>query len=198
VRPLIFVWPYALPFWVIYFWAFWPEFGILVRARKADRATRQSQDARSLQVIAVGQWIGLLLAFPLARVERFEFPADGRVAALLMGIALLAGGSLLRRHCWRTLGKFFTGNVQTVTGQTVIDRGAYRYVRHPSYTGGIMMFAGIGVALGSWLSAAITLIAATAVYLYRVSIEERALAAGIGQPYVEYMQRTKRFVPFIV
>jgi len=34
--------------------------------------------------------------------------------------------------------------------------------------------------------------------VYRVRVEERVLAAAIGQPYVDYMKRRKRFVPFIV
>jgi len=195
---VIFTWPYALIFWSVYVWAFWPEFGILMRAGKANRARSGSQDAKSLQVIMMGMWIGLLLAFPLARIQAFQFPPGARLIAFWTGTALLFTGSLLRRHCWRMLGEYFTGNVQTVSGQVVVDRGAYRYVRHPSYTAGIMMFLGIGVALESWLSALITFVAAAGVYVYRVSVEERALASSLGQPYVDYMKSRKRFVPFII
>jgi protein-S-isoprenylcysteine O-methyltransferase Ste14 len=195
---LIFVWPYALVFWLVYLWAFFPEFRIVWRAQKADRARGASEDGRSMQVIVFGMWIGLAAAFPLARISRFAFPAGGRVGAFWAGTLLLVAGSLLRRHCWRMLGAYFTGNVQTVSGQAVVDRGAYRYVRHPSYTAGIMMFVGIGMALGSWLSTLITFLASAGVYLYRVQVEERALAAAIGQPYVDYMKSRKRFVPFIV
>jgi len=79
-----------------------------------------------------------------------------------------------------------------------VNRGAYRYVRHPSYTAGIMMFLGIGIALESWLSALITFVSAAGVYVYRVSVEERALAESLGQPYVDYMKSRRRFIPFIV
>jgi protein-S-isoprenylcysteine O-methyltransferase Ste14 len=195
---MIFTWPYALIFWGVYVWAFWPEFGIIMRARKASRARGASQDAKSLQVIIMGMWLGLLAAFPLARIQAFQFPPSARAIAFWTGTALLFTGSLLRRHCWRMLGDYFTGNVQTVSGQVVVDRGAYRYVRHPSYTAGIMMFIGIGVALGSWLSALVTFVSAAGVYVYRVSVEERALAASLGQPYVDFMKSRKRFVPFII
>jgi len=60
------------------------------------------------------------------------------------------------------------------------------------------MFAGIGLALGSWLSAAITLGTSIAVYTYRVRIEEAALAAALGQPYLDYMKTRKRFIPFVI
>lgn len=118
--------------------------------------------------------------------------------ALWIGTALLAAGSLLRRHCWRMLGSYFTGNVQTVEGQPVVTRGAYAYVRHPSYTAGMLMFAGIGIALGSWLSAAVAIATAVAVYAYRVRVEEAALVKALGQPYIDYMKTRKRFVPYLV
>jgi protein-S-isoprenylcysteine O-methyltransferase Ste14 len=198
MTPLIFVWPYAPIFWLVYLWAFFPEFGIVLRARKAERTRGVSQDARSLQVVIFGQWVGLAAAFPLALIPRFAFSPGARIGAVWAGTALLVAGSLLRRHCWRMLGAYFTGNVQTVSAQSVVDRGAYRYVRHPSYTAGIMMFLGIGIALGSWLSALVTFLASAGVYMYRVRVEERALVEAIGQPYLDYMKSRKRFLPFIV
>ena len=79
----------------------------------------------------------------------------------------------------------------------MVERGAYRYVRHPSYTAGVLMFAGIGLALGNWLGLLAQMGLVTAGYWYRVVVEERALAATIGDPYRSYMRRTKRFVPFV-
>jgi protein-S-isoprenylcysteine O-methyltransferase Ste14 len=34
-------------------------------------------------------------------------------------------------------------------------------------------------------------------YSYRISVEEHALLAALGEPYREYMQRTRRLVPFL-
>jgi protein-S-isoprenylcysteine O-methyltransferase Ste14 len=95
------------------------------------------------------------------------------------------------------LGSSFTGAVIVRSDQGVVERGAYRYVRHPSYTAGMALFAGIGIALGNWVSLAVLVGMVAIVYAYRVRIEERALATVIGQPYLEYMTRTKRFVPFL-
>src|SRR5829696_5289565 len=112
--------------------------------------------------------------------------------------AALVAGSLLRRHCFRMLGESFTGAVQVRAEQTVVQRGAYRWVRHPSYTAGILMFSGIGLSLGNWLSLAVLAVIPAATYVYRVAVEERALAATVGEPYREYMRRTKRFVPYVL
>ena len=150
-----------------------------------------------MQVIVLGMWLGLLIAFPIAFQRRFAITGTARVVAYWGGTALLFAGSLLRRHCWRMLGRYFTGNVQTVDRQPVIDKGAYAYVRHPSYTAGVMMFVGIGFALGNWLSVAVTFLSAAAVYTYRVRVEERALISALGAPYLEFMRTRKRFVPYL-
>jgi protein-S-isoprenylcysteine O-methyltransferase Ste14 len=61
-----------------------------------------------------------------------------------------------------------------------------------------MMFIGIGLSLGSWLSLFLLTVSSILVYGYRVSVEERALVTTIGQPYRTYMRECKRFIPYIV
>lgn len=192
MRPLPFVWPYALLFWGTFFWVFWPEFGIVRRARRAPGA----EDARSLQVILLGMWVALLGAFFLAFVPALQFPRH-RVAIFLAGLAVLVSGSLLRRHCWRMLGSSFTGDVRARADQEVVTRGAYAILRHPSYTAGILVNTGVGIVLGSWASAAILLLVSFAVYSYRIAVEERALLAAIGEPYREFTRTRKRVIPFV-
>lgn len=195
--PLPFVYPYAIPFWAIFLWAFWPEFGILRRARTSVRAG-DSLDAGSCRVIMLGMQMACLVAFPLAWVQALRFPKSWDIAVFASGLALLAGGSLLRRHCWRMLGASFTGDVQARADQRIVGEGAYRLLRHPSYTAGIMMNAGIAVALGSWASAALLVVVSFAVYSYRIKVEERALSSVVGEPYREFMRRTrKRLIPYV-
>ena len=197
MRPLIFTWPYALPFWLVYMWAFAPEIRIGRDARKRVAASGSPKDAGSLRVILLGMWLGLMAAFPIAFLDFLRFPARLLAPAVWVGTALLAAGSLLRRHCFKLLGEWFTGDVQARADQPVIDRGAYRFVRHPSYTGGLIMFAGIGIALGHWISFVTLVAVAAGVYSYRVAIEERALSEAIGEPYLAFLRTRKRFVPGI-
>lgn len=197
LRPLIFVWPYALLFWAVYIWAFFPEFRLIQRSSKPASASG-SKDSGSLRFILIGMQVGLFISFPIAFVIAFRMPASMSVAAYWTGTVLLIAGSLLRRHCWRVLGEHFTGDVRASAEQPVIDRGAYRWVRHPSYTGGIVMFAGIGVALASWASLAVLIITSVGVYSYRIAVEEKALLDAIGEPYAAYMRTRKRFIPYVI
>jgi protein-S-isoprenylcysteine O-methyltransferase Ste14 len=126
------------------------------------------------------------------------FPHRMQLPLFAIGISLILLGSLLRRYCFRTLGEYFTGDVRATAEQRVIDTGPYRLVRHPSYTAAMMMFAGIGLALGNWVSFALITVGAITTYVYRVSVEERALIATIGEPYRNYMKERKRFIPYVV
>ena len=192
MRPLPYVWPYALVFWTVFVWAFLPEFRIIRAARG-----RSATDAKSLQVIMVGMNVSFLGAFFLAWVPAFRIVAPYVVPTFWIGIALLISGSLLRRHCFRVLGESFTGDVRASSDQQVVTRGAYSILRHPSYTGGILMNAGVGIGLGSWASALLMTVGSVAVYAYRIAVEERALSAAIGEPYREFMSTRKRLIPFV-
>jgi len=197
MRPLVFAWPYAVVFWAIYVWAFAPEFAIVARARRTV-GENKSKDAGSLQVILRTTSMALLLSFPLAFVRSMSFPEASIRPMFVVGTSLLVAGSLLRRHCWKTLGEHFTGDVQARDDQPVITRGAYRWVRHPSYSGAMLMFSGIGLALANWASLAILVVTSIIAYSYRVRVEEAALVQTLGEPYLAYMKTRKRFVPFII
>ena len=197
MRPLPFVWPYALVFWGVYVWAFLPEWKV-VRGGVEGAKSADSKDSGSLRVLLGGTWIALFLAFPLSFVRTWSFARSAQLPLFAVGVALILLGSLLRRYCWRTLGQYFTGDVRARLDQPVIRTGPYRLVRHPSYTAGMMMFIGIGLALGSWFSFTLLTIATIATYGYRVVIEERVLLNTIGGPYRSYMKERKRFIPYIV
>lgn len=196
MRPLPLVWPVCVPFWLAYCWAFAPELPLMMRARRSA-AESSGQDAGSLKVIAWGQGVALVAASAIALTTPWGAMAASKLPAYVAGTTLLFGGGLLRRHCFRMLGAAFTGAVHVAPGHQVVEQGAYRLVRHPSYTGGLMMFAGIGLGLGNWASVVLMTVLPALAYGYRVGVEERALVATIGAPYKSYMSRTRRFVPYV-
>src|SRR3989449_11508177 len=180
MRPLPFVWPYWLFFWAAFIWAFSPEVQIVRQAWK--RASRSdSPGAGSFRVIVVGMGAATAIAFPLAWVPFLRLPATWQPVLFGIGIATVIAGSVLRRHCWRVLGASFTGDVRAHPDQPIVTTGAYAVVRHPSYSAGILMNTGIGLALGSWASTAVLALASCAVYSYRIGVEETHPASGRGR-----------------
>jgi protein-S-isoprenylcysteine O-methyltransferase Ste14 len=195
--PPPFAWPYALVFWAVYVWAMVPEARIIRRARKTSQEAG-SKDRGSVKVMTAAMSTALVIAFPLAFVDRWAFSESRETEVFAFGILLMVLGSLLRRYCWRTLGEYFTGDVQARADQPVIRSGPYRLVRHPSYTGGMLMNIGVGLALANWLSLLLLTVTAVATYVYRVRIEEHALVETLGEPYRVYMRESRRFIPFVV
>jgi protein-S-isoprenylcysteine O-methyltransferase Ste14 len=113
----------------------------------------------------------------------------------LAGLVVFAGGIWLRTAAVIALGRFFTYTVQVDSEQPVIDTGPYRLIRHPSYTGLLMASLGVGIALDNWPSIAACLLPPLAGFTLRLLQEERILVEQLGEPYREYMRRTKRLVP---
>ncbi len=191
-EPPVFAYDEAILFWIVFVWAFYPE---ILHSGIVAGASTNRQDAGTLRLINVGSTIALLLAFAASFLPWLTLPYPR--LALDAGIVLLAAGSLLRRACFRILGEYFTAAVTVRTGQPVIDRGPYRWIRHPGYAAGFIMFLGIGLALGNWLGLAIFFLEIVIVYGRRISAEEKALLDTLGEPYRAYMARTKRFIPFV-
>ena len=107
-------------------------------------------------------------------------------------------GMLVRGWAIRTLKEFFLFTVGVREGHKVIESGPYRLVRHPAYAGAILTMVGIGFALQSLAALLILLLLSGVAYGYRIQVEEKALVKDLGQPYVEYMGRTKRLIPFVL
>jgi protein-S-isoprenylcysteine O-methyltransferase Ste14 len=75
-------------------------------------------------------------------------------APFLIGWSLNLFGALLRRHCYRILGRRFTFELGIRKDHKLVTTGPYAIVRHPSYTGGLTAVMGIALchlSTGSWL-----------------------------------------------
>lgn len=184
-------WLHVLPYWLL---------GVLAAVEVYASRVRRSDALRRFDpsfipiIILVGGGYGL--AFNLAYQWEAAGPRLG-VWASGLGAALALSGAALRVWSVATLGRYFTYVVQVSPDQKVVDSGPYRLVRHPSYTGALMMAAGIGLSLRSPYAPLLIVATSFLAYVIRMFVEERALAAGIGEPYRAYMRRTKRLVPFV-
>lgn len=78
----------------------------------------------------------------------------------------------------------------------IIDKGIYRYIRHPQYTG--LLLIAIGMILG-WATLTNLLLLPVLCLMYNnlAKKEEDMMKVEFGDAYVSYMQKTKRFIPFI-
>lgn len=192
--PIPFTWPYYLIFWPVYVWVFLPEFRVIASTRNTPAP---AEDRGSLRVLLVGVSLAISAAFLLAFFVPQTTLAGNRVVWFFLGVLILISGSLLRRHCFRVLGEFFTGVVTIQSGHRIIESGAYRWVRHPSYSAALLIVLGIAISLGNWLSVVVSFVVAFLAYSYRARVEEQALLSSLGAPYAQFMASRKRFIPFV-
>jgi protein-S-isoprenylcysteine O-methyltransferase Ste14 len=179
-------------------YAAWLLFEIVTgRSRKSADPTK-ARDRGSFRFLIAMIWAGLALAFTFCfGVQQAAIPWM-RTELFFAGIALMWAGMAFRYYAMRVLGRYFTFQVDVHTGQTVIETGPYRYIRHPSYSGALVTVFGLGLALGNWASILALLACVLIGYAYRIRVEEAALVTALGQPYSEYMSRTARLVPFVL
>jgi len=104
-----------------------------------------------------------------------------------LGTAILGRVQLGKN--WMDLEDF-----QVLPEQSLVTKGIYAYIRHPIYTGDILLLIGLQLALNSWLVLAVLIPLRIAVK--QALAEESALAHGFPA-YQTYCKRTKRFIPFI-
>ena len=93
------------------------------------------------------------------------------------------------------MGNYQIRTVQLEAGHKIITDGPYRWIRHPSYTGMILIYLGIALAIGTWLGVFITLGLMLGASMYRISIEEKVLIEAFGTAYQDYMKSTWRLFP---
>lgn len=171
--------------------------GAIKQTAKASRKEASVQDRGSMGILIGLQWVGLALNFSLAGLFQAAAISWHRTALFGIGVALILLGVALRWYAIWTLGRYFTRDVAVSTDQKIVQNGPYRYIRHPAYSGTFLTMAGVGLATTNWASLFALLICVLPGHMYRVRVEEKALSQTVGQPYVEYMHRTKRFIPQI-
>jgi protein-S-isoprenylcysteine O-methyltransferase Ste14 len=177
-----------IPFFAVGMWA---------AQRERNFAKGENRDRGSKVVIYILSFGGLIAAFVLAPYVPQARIAVPPLLVFTTAIVMVWSGAALYAWAVQTLDTAFRTSVTLVEGQRLITKGPYRILRHPAYTGGILIFAGMGLAIGNWLSFAITTIAAVIAYAVRIHVEEMALRERFGVEFEANRKRTWAVIPLV-
>jgi protein-S-isoprenylcysteine O-methyltransferase Ste14 len=177
----------ALGAWVL------SEWSVRLRSHLQRQGTRL--DRNSMLVVVASAVAGVGGAIAVAKAVHVAAIPDPRWLVFVAGLVLMGAGIAFRQWAVVVLGRFFTVDVRVHEGQTVVERGPYRWLRHPSYTGLIVTFLGLGLALDNWVALAVLAVLPTAGLVYRIHFEERALLDGLGEPYRRFAAGRPRLFP---
>lgn len=169
---------------------------LLTVTRRSRSQTGTKQDRSTLRVL----WLVIMVSVAAGIYAAMHWPATalpyGRTLTAV-GVVLFVVGLLLRWWAIIVLGRFFTVDVTIEKDHELVERGPFRVVRHPSYTGVLLAFVGFALTLHNWAAFLIMLVPISAAFVRRMNVEEEALSRALGSRYADYMRRTKRLVPFV-
>jgi protein-S-isoprenylcysteine O-methyltransferase Ste14 len=167
---------------------------LLTITRRSRSATGTKQDRSTLRVLWIVIAVSVTAGVFVAGNWRTGALPNGR-AFEIAGVALFAVGLIFRWWAIVTLGRFFTVDVTVEKDHELVERGPFKYVRHPSYTGVLLAFVGWALTLRNWAAIMVVLVPIFVAFLRRMRVEESALTKALGDQYRDYIRRTKRLVP---
>jgi protein-S-isoprenylcysteine O-methyltransferase Ste14 len=167
------------------------EVGLRVREAAQGRGgRRRDRGTRVLIAVSLGAAIAAA-GLASSAAPSLRTPAAVRV----FGVVVMWLGLAIRVWAVAALGRAFRTTVEVDPDQAVVTTGPYRWIRHPSYAGLLLIVAGLGLALGNWLSVVACLVLPVPALVWRIHVEEAELSRVLGGAYVAYRTGTARLIP---
>lgn len=173
----------------------WVGVEIVLAGRDIARRKVGARRDRGTRVVVA---LSLVAAFAIGWLVRIRVPALGTPAPEVFasaGVVVIWIGLAVRVWAVVALGGSFSTYVQVADDQPVVTSGPYRWVRHPSYTGLLLICLGFGVAIGNWLSILVCVVVPALGLLPRIAVEESELVRVLGERYRRYQATTHRLIP---
>jgi protein-S-isoprenylcysteine O-methyltransferase Ste14 len=170
----------------------------LLAAASTKRSIYRESGAQRLRY-----WILLVLAFLLlTKRYRLPYPLHVRIisstdAVQWMAAILCLLGLAFCVWARATLGRNWSGTITLKEGHELIERGPYRFVRHPIYTGLLAMFFATAIAYGH-LGGFVAVVLAFASFWIKLKEEENLMLQQFPDQYRSYQQRVKCIIPFVL
>ena len=203
---MLFVPAWTLRFWEA--WVFWLLFsvlsagvtfyflkhdpGLVERRLKVGPTAEHEKSQKVIQTLTAILWCALIIVPGIER--RFHFSRIS-TALVLLGDALVAVGYYIVFLALRQ-NKWAASIIEVRPGQSVISTGPYGIVRHPMYSGGVLMILATPLALGS-LWAFVCAVLLCGVIAARLLDEERYLSRNLPG-YEAYCRKVRcRLIPHV-
>lgn len=114
--------------------------------------------------------------------------------ARALGISVIVAGMVLRARAMEALGESFSVRLGVRDDQTLVERGPYRWIRHPDYAALLIIACGTALALSSPLALAVAAGLWLPVIVMRIGREEQMMIERFDERYRAYMHRTWRLI----
>ncbi len=200
-----------LPAWTLDYWQAWSFLAVFGASGLAITVYLMKKDPKLLErrvqagPTAEKEWsqkiiqsITTLMFISMLVVPALDHRSHWSAVPFYLAIAgdvLVALGFLIIFFVYKE-NSFASATIELAPEQKVISTGLYALVRHPMYMGGLFLFVGMPLSLGSWWGLFVFLLFMPAL-LWRLFDEEKFLAKNLPG-YSEYQNKVRyRLLPFI-
>ena len=177
--------------------ACWAALGLYwnISARSIKSTTEPQTLAARLARMPI--WLGFL-AFIAAWAHPFGPVAIRRtVFSDSVAVAICALGLFVAIWSRKALGAEWSRDVELKQEHKLVEEGPYKFMRHPIYTGHLLM--GLGTAIASGLLIAFVGLGSFVVgFWIKLNQEERLLLRGFPDEYPVYKARVKALIPYVL
>lgn len=170
-------------FWLVETWRF----------RNRKEASDGAVERKSFYFVATT----IIGVFGLSLVSSFVVESQPSTVQRIIGLTFYIAGVSLRYWGILHLRHQFTRHVVVRPEDELVSSGPYRYLRHPLYTGLLLIAFGFSLYFIHWGIALIGAGLTSLALLYRIRIEENMLIRHFGQSYQSWSKTRKRLFPFI-
>lgn len=173
---------------------FLSEFFLMLSKRSKNKGTKIRKDKRSLLLFWITIPLSLSAGFFTAKYGDWS---TQNIWTAIAGLSLFLIGIIIRWISILQLRKEFTVDVSVGENHQLKKNGIYKRLRHPSYSGLLMICYGLSISMNSLSSMLVICIPITLVLLYRIKTEESLLLKEFGSAYRDYMLTSHKIIPGI-
>jgi protein-S-isoprenylcysteine O-methyltransferase len=172
--------------------------GVFINTNKnaTKNATKIVDDNNSILIFRIVFPVVIILSFVFCYLNIGSFCNLSKFQ-IIIGVLLFVIGILLRWRAINSLQQQFTVKITIINNHQLNTQGVYKYIRHPSYTGLIIYYLGLGLTMQNWCSILILIIPIFWVIHYRINLEENVLEKHFKEKYYLYKQSSKKLLPFV-
>jgi len=168
---------------------------VLNRILHSKSSDRKDVDKGSLIVLWTTITVSITLSVFIA--NNIFLPVLQNPVIQYIGLTMIYVGIVIRIIAIVSLGQFFTVDVTIRVDHRLKKDGIYKYLRHPSYSGSLLSFIGLGLTMNNWISLLLISFSIIIAFIFRINVEEKVLIEQFGSEYMEYKKVTRGLIPFI-
>lgn len=139
---------------------------------------------------------GLVLYIPLLLPNQMLIYQPNFIIRAI-GLLISISGYNLCYWSRKELAQNWSGKVAIQENHQLIKSGPYKIIRHPIYSGVLVLMLGTSIIIGSWLAFIWTFFCFFGLYR-KGKQEEELLMKEFGEAYNQYRKETKMLIPFVL